>query len=327
MAINKHLQHTESIVKKFKQPLVSVIITTYNTDKYCLTRAIKSVLTQTYQNIELIVVDDGSNYPFDNADTDFFRHNICWICLLKNRGVGVARNIGLSASKGKYVAFLDHDDWWERQKIEKQVSLLQESKAGWVYCGIVVHDKKGNILRTTLPKKSGDISKEILKNQIINGSVSAVMTRREILVSVGGFSENRNIIEDWDLWIRMAETSCVEFVPEALAHLGQSEEMSRSQNVNARLRRLAGLIHTHKERYQEAGLFPYIQARYYRKSGLLLQQSGDFPGCIKSWSKLVFTYPAFIPKKRLIFCIVCTLPYWFSKKVYFPFHRRNMSAK
>ena len=116
------------------KPLVSAVITTHNR-KDLLKRAIDSVFTQTYQPIELIVVDDAS----DDGTRDEFGANAkfqyIYVPQRESKGGNYARNLGIKASKGKYCAFLDDDDYWLPTKIEKQVQLIEQRNCDLVYCG------------------------------------------------------------------------------------------------------------------------------------------------------------------------------------------------
>lgn len=144
------------------EPLVSVIITTYKRNNM-IGRAIDSVLKQTYKNIEIIVVDDNdpnteyrkltedkmSQYT-DNINFKYIKHE-------KNRNGAAARNTGIKESSGEIVCFLDDDDWFFEDKVEKQVEyLLNNSKFNGVYCG---WDRAGKVV---LPTKEGDLSYELL---------------------------------------------------------------------------------------------------------------------------------------------------------------------
>lgn len=293
-----------------RSPLISGIITTFNPRPKFLRRAIDSVLNQNYKQIELIVVDDGSSLPFGGVDQAFPGTSIRWISLIRNQGVGSARNIGLEAADGEYIAFLDHDDWWEPQKINSQYLAIQKYRTDWAYCGAIRHDHDGQCY-TRYPSAFGDISSEILKNQIITGSVSAVLVTNSLIRSVGGFSEYSNLIEeDWDLWIRIGQISPVCFTPEALVHLGTDNTDSRSLNVHARLKRVAGLMEAHQNRYENAGLNRYIKARYLKLEGNLLQQVGDFPNSATALLKLAFLYPSMLRKRTIFDCFAKTFPTW-----------------
>ena len=120
-----------------KKELVSVIITTFGDRQDYLLEAINSVLNQTYDNIEIIVVDDnGQNTPAQISNESFLKNkeNIIYYPLKENSGAQVARNTGIFVSRGKYIAFLDDDDIWDKEKIRKQVNYLENNNLDLVFC-------------------------------------------------------------------------------------------------------------------------------------------------------------------------------------------------
>ncbi len=198
--------------------LVSAIITTHNRIEL-LKRAIESVLSQTYQNIECIVVDDSS----DDGTEEYCGKldNIVYIRISKNesRGGNYARNLGIKASKGEFIAFLDDDDYWLSEKIEKQVNLLKEKLCSLVFCGRKLEYVKKNaeiFYRDDLPnsKYKGDLSTEILMS--ICTTTSAIFVKRDVLFEVGLFDENLKFWQEYELSIRLAQKTFFYFVNEPL---------------------------------------------------------------------------------------------------------------
>lgn len=195
---------------------VSAIITTHNRQEL-MVRAVKSVLCQTYKNIELIVVDDSSDERADELLKDFNLQYI-YIPKEKSKGGNHARNIGILTAKGEYVAFLDDDDYWLPTKIEKQVALIEEKKCGLVYCGRIkeyIKNEKStysNVLPNS--KNCGDMSKRIL--QVIPVTTSVMVVDKKILLDVGLFDENLNFWQEYELTIRLAQKTCFYFINECL---------------------------------------------------------------------------------------------------------------
>ena len=186
--------------------LVSVVIPVYNRSKY-LRPCIDSVLTQTYPNIEIIVVDDGSKD--DSPEVLRTYGNKITLIEQANAGAARARNRGIAASQGEFVAFLDSDDLWDADKIAKQVAVLQRfPDALAVYCDHRAIDQAGNALSDTgalyYPRCSGQILEQlILGNKILTCSI--VMVRSSALEAVGGFDATQPYwTEDYDLWMRIA---------------------------------------------------------------------------------------------------------------------------
>jgi len=146
--------------------LVSVIIPTYNR-KALLDIAINSVLNQTYQNFEIIIVDDNSNDGTDNYINKINHDNIQYIKNKETMYAPKSRNIGISHSKGDLIAFLDDDDEWYPDKLEKQVKLFLDSDVGLVYGGIDLFFEDYKLSYPTSPKLKGAIYKNMLiKNHI-----------------------------------------------------------------------------------------------------------------------------------------------------------------
>lgn len=197
---------------------VSVVIPTHKRADSIL-NAINSVLNQTYQNIEIIVVSDGRDYLTDKAVENFVESGqIKYLSYEDSKGANYARNQGIKASSGEAVAFLDDDDEWNERKIEKQVNVFQNDKSiGLVYTGNfnIYNDLK--IKYSYIPTKQGDLSSNIFEKNYI-GSTSSVMVRKDLLIKVEGFDEKLPAIQDYDLWIRICQIANVGVVSEPLLY-------------------------------------------------------------------------------------------------------------
>ena len=200
--------------------LVSVVIPTYKRSEM-LPRAVKSVLDQTYSNVEVIVVND--NDPDDEftaatkkqleAITD---KRVRFVQQDKHLNGSAARNKGIESAKGEFVAFLDDDDVWHSDKLKKQMAVFEsDSSVGLVYTGskaIYVNDK---VSYAIIPKQKGDLKKEILLGNCI-GTTSTVAVKREIITGVGMFDVKMPALQDYDLWIRICQKTKIGFVAEEL---------------------------------------------------------------------------------------------------------------
>lgn len=198
--------------------LVSVIITTHNRQKL-LSRAIESVFLQSYQNIECIVVDDASEDGTKGYCESI--ENIKYIRISKeeSKGGNYARNLGIKNAVGEYIAFLDDDDYWLPEKIEKQVNLLKEKQCSLVFCGRKLEYVKENekiFYREDLPRPEykGDLSTEILMT--ICTTTSALIVKRDMLLDVGLFDENLKFWQEYELLIRLAQKTFFYYVNEPL---------------------------------------------------------------------------------------------------------------
>jgi glycosyltransferase involved in cell wall biosynthesis len=196
--------------------LVSVIIPNYNYARY-LGDAVESVLAQAYLDIEIIVVDDGST----DASKDVLLNYGSGITTIsqKNQGVAAARNNGVAASSGEFLAFLDADDEWLPGKVEKQVAMFRaDPSLGLVHVGVEEIDADGSPLRHRLEGASGDATRELLMlgGRGILGGGSGLMVPRAVFDEIGGFDTRLSTSADWDFFYQAARRHPVGFVPEAL---------------------------------------------------------------------------------------------------------------
>lgn len=194
-------------MKKIYQPLVSIIIPTYKRPGM-LGRAIKSVLNQTYKNIEIIVVDDndeGTNYRKETAKfmNKYIKiNNINYLKHKKNKNGATARNTGIKYAKGEYISFLDDDDVYLPKKIELQVELIRELDNSWggVYSGFRI--KKNSEVTDYFPNKEGNLKKELLLKEFDFGTGSNLFIKKSIIKKLNGFDTSFIRHQDWEFLIR-----------------------------------------------------------------------------------------------------------------------------
>jgi len=204
--------------------MVSAIITTHNRVDV-LPRAIDSVLSQTYEDMELIVVSDGSTDATDEwvaryADNPKFRY----ISYHPGRGGNYARNRGIKAARGEYVAFLDDDDEWLPEKSQQQVDKFQtDPDLVLVYTGRNILYTREHKSYGHVPHSEGDMAHDILFGNKI-GTTSSVMVKKSVVSEVGMFDESLKALQDHDLWIRICRKGPVGVVPEPLLNYYNSTE-------------------------------------------------------------------------------------------------------
>jgi glycosyltransferase involved in cell wall biosynthesis len=196
---------------------ISVIIPTYNRP-FLLRSAMESVLNQTFQDFEIIVVDDApdgsaqeSVSGFKDTRIRYFRHDC-------NKGEAASRNTGISNSSGEFLAFLDDDDEWLPDKLALQVDLLEKasSRVGAVYTGMLfVNLDDNNVLSQSIPTKRGDISKDMLSVNVV-GTPSKVLIRRSCIDKVGLFDENLSYYVDYDFFLRFAKNFHFDYIQRPL---------------------------------------------------------------------------------------------------------------
>lgn len=194
-------------------PKVSVIIPTYNRTAF-LRRAIESVLRQTYEDFDIIVVDDASREDVQGIINDFHDSRIRLIRHEVSTGEAGARNTGIRNSQGEYMAFLDDDDEWLPEKLALQVAILETSskRVGGVYTGyIAVNFAEQQVLYRKVPSKRGDIYRDLLRRNVI-GTPSTVLIRRACIEKAGLFDGSIFYGIDCDLYLRIAKHFHFEYV-------------------------------------------------------------------------------------------------------------------
>lgn len=214
-------------------PTVSVILPTYNRADI-LGSAVESVLEQTYEDFELLIVDDGSTDDTDDTVAAFDDPRIRYIEHDVNKGAAAARNTGIEAARGSYIAFQDSDDEWSPRKLAKQMAVFDRSPpdVGVVYTGIwrTVNGEKRYLPYPGIDPKEGDIWRSIQRQNFIPVQVAVV--RRKCFEQVGAFDEQTPPIDDWDLWLRIARQFEFRLVDEPLVSATVRED-SISRNREA----------------------------------------------------------------------------------------------
>lgn len=191
-----------------KQTFVSVIVPTYNR-AYCLSRTIESVIEQTFEDWELIIVDNNSTDLTDEVLAGYTDNRIK-IHKINNDGIiAKSRNKGVKEARGKYLAFLDSDDWWMPTKLEESVRVLEAGK------DLVYHDLYLMKLGQHQPKfwkkaKTRQVKAPVFEDLLLNGNAinnSSVVVRRETIEAINCISEDPPLIaaEDYDAWLRVAK--------------------------------------------------------------------------------------------------------------------------
>lgn len=246
-------------------PIVSVVIPAYNR-AHTLPRAIRSVFTQTFGEWEIIVVDDASSDQTDQVIKEFSDGRVRYIRHQQNRGPSAARNTGIRAARGVYVAFLDSDDEWLPEKLAYDVSLFDSQDLGMVCSGEIFgesHARLASILSTV----HGRVYDRLLAHDFI-GSCSGVTVRRIALETLGGFDEQLTNEEDWDLWLRISKVFAIGVAPRCLVrrHSGSDQLTGSPGSLRRIYEGRARIIEKHRQHMP-----PSILAKHLADlSGLLL---------------------------------------------------------
>lgn len=187
-------------------PAISIIIPTYNRAAF-IGEAIDSVLRQTFGDFELIVINDGSTDETEEIVGRFEDNRLTFI-QQENAGRSAARNRAIAMARGKYIAFLDSDDTYLRDKLERQVNFMEaHPEIGMIYTSAKCIDAEGRILtnHVYVASVSGQIYRQVAFFRPVTITLPTVMLRREVLDNVGGFDEKMERFEDTDLWRRISK--------------------------------------------------------------------------------------------------------------------------
>jgi glycosyltransferase involved in cell wall biosynthesis len=210
-------------------PKVSVVIPAFNAMKY-LPKTVESVLSQSFSDFEVIVVNDGSSDETEQWVSQIEDARIKLISQT-NQGLAAARNTGIQNSEGEYIAFLDADDLWEATKLEKQVLILEEApQTGLVYTWLAYIDDEGIPTGRVFKNcEEGNVWRRLIEHNIVE-SGSVAMVRRQCFDTCGVFDQNlHSFVEDLDMWLRIARHYPFQVVREPLVYYRQhSTSASRS---------------------------------------------------------------------------------------------------
>lgn len=253
------------------KPSVSIVIPTYNRSRL-LARAVKSVLNQTYQDFELIIVDDASTDNTEEVVNSFNDKRIRYLRHEKNKGEAAARNTGIKAAKYDYIAQQDSDDEWLPEKLAKQVRAFENCppQIGVVYTGFW---KEENGQRTYIPfewidKKEGDIHQQLLKGNFIGSP--AVLVKKECFDNVGLFDERLHNLVDWEMWLRISKHYHFRCVDEPLA-VAHYDADNISDNPHSLIDALELVLEKNREEFE---VEKKLLAKHWINIGNLLVAEG-----------------------------------------------------
>ncbi len=230
---------------------ISIILPVYNGEKY-IAKSIRSIISQSFQDWELLVIDDGSIDSTENIVLNFCNKDsrVKYFKNDKNLGIQKTLNRGLALSQGKYIARIDADDEWvDREKILIQFDFLEKNPDyGLVGTGAILIDSKGvELSRYLLPEKDKDIRKKILgRNCFVH---SSVFFRKELVGD--GYSESvlHRHIEDQELWLRIGLVSKIFNLQKHSVSLTVSRDSITSKNRTIQAKRMLSLCFKYKDKY------------------------------------------------------------------------------
>lgn len=289
------------------ESIVSVILPVYNRST-TLPRAINSVLAQTYENFELIIVDDGSDEDIKKIVEKFQKNDdrIIFIRHEKNLGANAARNTGMKESKGHFLAFQDSDDEWMPNKLQKQVELIEDKEYNFdaVYCGYIKINPDGTrayypqILPNTNNKFEGHLYEQLLRYNFIG--LPTLLVRKHKIENQY-FDENLPRLQDWDFNLRISKKCKFGFIPEPLvkSYVGKD---SISSNADAFIEALEILKKKHYQHLNKE-IRNEIMSRYYFLLGYALFLNNDIEKSKERLLKSLKYKPINISSIGLLFSI------------------------
>lgn len=268
-------------------PRVSVIIPTYNrADK--LPRSIDSVLDQTLEDFELLVVDDGSTDETEAVVTGYDDPRVKYVPHEENQGASAARNTGIDRAEGDYVALLDSDDEFTPRKLEKQVELLESRSDEWVaaYCGVEIvfeSDEQPSPLKQWLvefvasgremggTEGGAELIGEVLADRLHTSAGSTLLVTREVAQAIGGFDETFDWFQDPEFLIRVLERGKLGYVDAPLVKRYASDNPPADTLAAADEYYLEAFSETverlESEGYDIVGAHHYLIAKHYLMEG------------------------------------------------------------
>ncbi len=213
-----------------KKPLVSIVVPVYNAESF-LEDTINCVLNQTYENWELLLINDCSKDNSKKVAKPFLSDKIKWIDMKKNSGAALARNKGIEIAKGKYLCYLDADDLWVKEKLEKQVKFMQEKDCAFSFTGYEFADTKGNPngKKVFIPEKMN--YKKALKNTTI--STITVMFDLEKLTKEDIYMPNVKSEDTASWWKILKKIDYAYGLNEILSYYRRGIQTSSSNKIKA----------------------------------------------------------------------------------------------
>ncbi|MEW6170798.1 MAG: glycosyltransferase [Candidatus Omnitrophota bacterium] len=273
-----------------KNPKVSVIIPTYNRANY-IVETIDSVLAQTYEDFEIIVIDDGST---DNTEDTINKYNgkIRYF-YQENKGTAAARNFGISKARGEYIAFLDDDDLWLSEKLERQTAILDADKQIGFVCSAGYKIDEHNNNKISSWQRNGNANRTTFESLYERNFVYnlTVLIRKRCIEEVGGLDETLIVSQDYDLWLRVAKKHRFHYINQPLA-LWRIHKSNLSKNLDIRLhdhfvilnkKEIKQNISSIKQRICIARLYYEFADEYIRK--------GDFYKIGICYLKAIVSFP------------------------------------
>ncbi len=253
---------------------ISVVLPTYNR-AHLVGRAIQSVLNQTHQDFEIIIVDDGSSDNTEEIVNNYTDVRIRYVRHQQNRGSGAARNTGIKLAKGEYIAFQDSDDEWLPQKLEMQIEAFKRAslEVGVIYTDMlrIKEDRIIEYWHSPRVAYEGLINPKVLDYQAVGIGIQSTLIKKECFIRIGFFDETLPRFIDLDLFIRLLKTYHFYHIKKPLVKYWATEGISSNKKAEVIARKLL------LEKYFENAINnKSFVAKQYSLIGCALQLDGSF---------------------------------------------------
>jgi glycosyltransferase involved in cell wall biosynthesis len=277
-----------------------------------LKETLDSIFAQTYQNLEVVVVDDGSSFPLESILKKHYGNQVLFLRHKESKGAPVARNAGARQASGEYIAFLDDDDLWLPKKIEKQITVFDRlnEEYGVVYCGFDFLVNGRIVFRKNKYGKTGSMFPRSLSGCPFGSPTPLI--RKKYFDQTGGFDEKLQACQDWDLWVRLSKICSFYPVQESLA-LYRIHGEQISTDVLKKIYSRNVFIDKYKK---DLDSLPGVLSKHYCRLGALCRLAGEekdsFSFYVKSLEKNPFNRNAWI--HLLVSCVSVTVDKMLTKK-------------
>ena len=283
-------------------PLISIVIPTFNHVNY-LSKALESVLHQTYTNWEAIVIDNHSTDDTGKVIDKFNDHRIKYLKIQNNGVIAKSRNIGIKSAKGDWVAFLDSDDLWTNDKLKTCIESIN-NQVDLIYHDLEVTSNKRTFFKGKI-NKTRQLKKPVLIDLLVNGNAisnSSVIVRKKILIKIGLMDENKELIaaEDYNTWLKISNfTDQFLYLPKKLGYYHIHQEGISQKDMSIPTQKATQdflhILNNKQKKKIEAnikyisGRFNYLNFNYKqaKKDLLFVLRSSSFKFRLKSLIMIV----------------------------------------
>lgn len=281
-----------------QEELVSVVIPTYNRGDTIL-RCLDTVLLQTYKNIEVIVVDDGSTDETCKLFENYPDTRVRYVTYSDNRGACYARNYGAAMANGEYIAFQDSDDEWVPDKIEKQIIFLKKTNADFVFCGmnrINPFTKEKYYYPETAFEPNKDVLEQLLANNVI--STQTILIKRNLFANIK-FDTTFMRYQDWDFSLQAAVFGAnINYLKEALVN-----STVQSNSISATVKEGNSYEHLFEKYQEEYKKYPNSLASMYSKMAHGFKQIDRSKAIRYFQSSLKYKFDFKLGIKYILYCM------------------------